>query len=71
MPCGGPIQYPSSIVQIIFPFGFNLYLLLLQLGTAASVVSCGGPKKIPRTSFIVHIVFSFGFNFICYVNDRD
>ena len=27
--------------------------------TAAGVVSCGGPKKSPRTSSIVQIIFSF------------
>ena len=27
--------------------------------TAAGVVSCGGPKKSPRTSSIVQVIFSF------------
>ena len=27
--------------------------------TTAGVVSCGGPKKYPRTSFTVQIIFSF------------
>ena len=27
--------------------------------TAAGVVTCGGPKKSPRTSSIVQIIFSF------------
>ena len=27
--------------------------------TAAGIVSCGGPKMSPRTSFIVQIIFLF------------
>ena len=35
-------------------------VLFLFAITAAGVVSSGGPKNSPRTSFIVQIIFSFG-----------
>ena len=37
----------------------NLYILFAI--TAPGVVSCGGPKKSPRTSSIVQIIFLFRF----------
>ena len=51
----------------INPFGLSeiallskdLTLIILFAITAAGFVSCGGPKKSPRTSTIVQIIFYF------------
>ena len=37
----------------------NFEFLFLFAFTAAGIVSCGGRKMPPRTSFIVQIIFSF------------
>ena len=60
------VHYPKlcNIVHIFFILnvftasnGPNHYILFAI--TAAGVVSCGGPKKSPRTSSIVQIIFLF------------
>ena len=45
-----------NIFTALNGLSFNFYLLLLQ---PAGVVSCGGPKKSPRTSPIVQMIFFF------------
>ena len=53
-----------NIQSIISPFecftaSEGLTLNILFASTVADVVSCGGPKKPPRTSSIVYIIFFF------------
>ena len=48
----------NVLAHIIFSFWWFSVLSLFPI-TAAGVVSCGGRKKSPRTSYIVHIIVSF------------
>ena len=55
------MQYSPYILPLNFlnaSIGSNHYILFAI--TAAGVVSCGGPKKFPRTSSIVQIIFYLG-----------
>ena len=50
-------MWSTKSVFIAFK-GTNFYILFAS--AAVGVVSRGGPKKSPRTSFIVQIIFYFG-----------